>query len=151
MAYGSRRLLSQQACGSYKGAILKLHHQQEHIQRTMSIGSRIKEAREKARISQAQLARQLNITRSACSQWESEVGTAPRRERLEQIAEILGVSYEWLATGKPVVSSPMPAGVEEEQGRYVVPLRADQRELLEIFNRLSVERRSALLELLRTL
>lgn len=117
----------------------------------MSIGSRIKEAREKARISQAQLARQLNITRSACSQWESEVGTAPRRERLEQIAEILGVSYEWLATGKSVASNSMPAGVEEEQGRYVVPLRTDQRELLDIFNRLSVERRAALLELLRTL
>ncbi len=117
----------------------------------MSIGSRIKEAREKARISQAQLARQLNITRSACSQWESEIGTAPRRERLEQIADILGVSYEWLATGKLVSSHFQTSSVEETQGHYMAPLRTDQRELLEIFNRLSLERRTALLELLRTL
>ena len=64
----------------------------------MNINDRIREAREQAGISQTELARLLGVTRSACSQWESPQGTAPRRERLEQLATLLGVSYEWLAT-----------------------------------------------------
>ena len=65
----------------------------------MTIGARIKQARERIGMSQTRLAELLGVTRSACSQWESAGGTSPKRDRLEEIARLLGVNYEWLATG----------------------------------------------------
>ncbi len=67
----------------------------------MQIGARIRQARQSAGISQARLAELMGVTRSACSQWESTAaGTAPRLQRLADIARYLGVSYAWLATGQ---------------------------------------------------
>lgn len=113
----------------------------------MSIGARIRAAREQLGLSQAQLARSLGITRSACSQWEASDGTAPRRERLAQIAQLLGVSYEWLATGRSGVES----GVGEASPRYASSLTAEQREMIELFDGLSHDSRRSLLDLLRAL
>lgn len=113
----------------------------------MSIGARIREAREQVGFSQAQLARALGITRSACSQWEASDGTAPRRERLEQIARLLGVSYEWLATGRSTVEP----GVLESSPGYASSLTAEQREMLELYQRMSPASRRTLLDFLRTL
>lgn len=113
----------------------------------MSIGARIRAAREQLGLSQAQLARTLGITRSACSQWEASDGTAPKRERLEQIAQLLGVSYEWLATGR---SGPESA-VGEPPARYASSLTAEQREMIELFNGLNHDSRRSLLDFLRAL
>ena len=79
----------------------------------MGIHDRIREAREQAGVSQTELARLLGVTRSACSQWESATGTAPRRERLEQLAQLLGVSFEWLATGR---GGSGPSAIEVHSG-----------------------------------
>ncbi len=106
----------------------------------MSIGSRIKKARQAAGISQADLAQAMGITRSACSQWESDQGTGPRRERLEVLAAELGVSYEWLATGREA------GAVSEISPSY---LTADQLELLRLFKGLQPKQRKALLNFLR--
>lgn len=106
----------------------------------MSIGSRIKQARQAAGISQADLAEAMGITRSACSQWESDQGTGPRRERLEVLAAELGVSYEWLATGRDA------GRVNEALPSY---LTAEQLELLSLFKNLSSGQRKALLAFLR--
>jgi Predicted transcriptional regulators len=118
----------------------------------MSINARVRQARKAAGISQSRLAKFLGVTRSACSQWESTQGTAPRRERLEQLASLLGVSYEWLATGKKS---------KEERGVFVVKegavpsyrtaMTTDQEELLKLYNVLSIKKRIALLEFLRSL
>lgn len=105
----------------------------------MSIGSRIKKARQAAGISQADLAEAMGITRSACSQWESGQGTGPRRERLEALAAELGVSYEWLATGKEA------GGVSEALPSY---LTAEQLEMLALFKALTPKQRKALLNFL---
>ncbi len=113
----------------------------------MGIHDRIREAREQAGVSQTELARLLGVTRSACSQWESDHGTAPRRERLEQLAGLLGVSFEWLATGKGnagiAIVEPGPAAPAD--------LPADQRELLMLYRRLPARFRLAALNLLRDL
>lgn len=114
----------------------------------MSLGVRIRKARIKAGISQARLAELLGVTRSACSQWEAPHGTAPRQERLLQLAELLGVSYGWLATGH---DSGDPGAVRERAGAYRAPLRTDEHELLRLFDRLNRKGRRALLELLRSL
>lgn len=113
----------------------------------MAIHQRIREAREQAGISQTELARLLGVTRSACSQWESAQGTAPRRERLEQLAALLGVSFEWLATGRggsgPVELDPAPAQPGD--------LPPDQQELIALYRRLPARFRLAVLNLLRDL
>jgi len=111
----------------------------------MGIHDRIREAREQAGISQTELARLLNVTRSACSQWESAHGTAPRRERLEQLAQLLGVSFEWLATGRGG-SGPMPLEANPDSSRELPP---DQQELLNLYRRLPARFRLAVLNLIR--
>lgn len=106
----------------------------------MSIGSRIKKARQAQGLSQAELAETLGITRSACSQWEADQGTGPRRERLEHLADLLGVSYEWLATGRDEVRDEPPLYLTNEQ-----------QELLHRFKALGPRQRKALLAFLRTM
>lgn len=111
----------------------------------MNIADRIREAREQAGVSQTELARLLGVTRSACSQWESPQGTAPRRERLEQLATLLGVSFEWLATGR---------GSEQALAEVQVTspdLPPDQQELLALYRRLPPRLRLAVLNLARDL
>lgn len=113
----------------------------------MGIHDRIKEAREQAGISQTELARLLGVTRSACSQWESSGGTAPRRERLEQLAQLLGVSFEWLATGRGGGGS----HAFEAQAENNPELPPDQQELLNLYRRLPARFRLAVLNLVRDL
>ncbi len=121
----------------------------------MSIGERIRKARLQAGLSQVRLAALLGVTRSACSQWELPAGTAPRRGRMIELARLLGVSYEWLATGSSA-DSYTPAGgttvkYTEEEGSPGQPLSKDQKELVDLYCKLSPQSRSALLELLRSM
>lgn len=113
----------------------------------MGIHDRIREAREQAGISQTELARLLGVTRSACSQWESTGGTAPRRERLEQLAQLLGVSFEWLATGR----GGNDATTFESRPAPNAELPPDQQELLNLYRRLPARFRLAVLNLVRDL
>lgn len=113
----------------------------------MGIHDRIREARDQAGISQTELARLLGVTRSACSQWESSHGTAPRRERLEQLAQLLGVSFEWLATGRGG-SGTAAVEVPSETGNELPP---DQQEMLALYRRLPARFRLAVLNLIRDL
>ena len=117
----------------------------------MSINARVKQARKAAGISQSKLAQVIGITRSACSQWESPQGTTPRRERLEQLAYLLGVSYEWLATGRKTKDEKSALNVREDTSSYRTAMAPDQVELLNLYRALSVKVRIALLEFLRSL
>lgn len=65
----------------------------------MTIGDRIKEAREAAGLSQQQLADAVaKGVRQRVNEWERGVRT-PRRDALERIAEVLGVKAGWLMFG----------------------------------------------------
>lgn len=111
----------------------------------MTIGQRIQQARERTGISQTRLAQLLGVTRSACSQWESGSGTSPRRDRLEQIARLLAVNYEWLATGH----GPMRGrAAKERQNTTITP---EEQELLALFSHFSTAARRALIDFLRAL
>ncbi len=118
----------------------------------VTIGARIRRARLAAGLSQVRLANLLGVTRSACSQWELDTGgTTPRADRLIEIARLLDVSYEWLATGNSTVGgdSGMHAGIQIRDGeRRLQRLTAQQRELLSLFNWLSTSSQTALLKLL---
>ena len=60
---------------------------------------RIRIARRTAGLSQAQLALELGVQRSAVSHWEAQRGK-PSVNHLRQLALLTGVQFEWLATGR---------------------------------------------------
>ncbi len=69
----------------------------------MMLNIRIRRARNSKGFSQADLARQLNVNRSAVANWECAV-RMPSSGRLQQLAIVTEVSFEWLATGRGVPS-----------------------------------------------
>ena len=72
----------------------------------MSIGERICTLRKERNISQAQLAKILDVSRQAVSKWEND-SSAPDTIKLIQLADILNTEVEFLATGnKPIYQSP---------------------------------------------
>lgn len=114
----------------------------------MSTASRIRRARRDAGLSQAQLAKLMKVTRSACSQWEQPGGTTPRGTRLQRLAALLGVTVEWLATGEGATAG---ARAAEPPPGYRSALAGDERELLEGYSALDRDGRQALLTLVRRL
>lgn len=75
-----------------------------------SIHGRIRERREALGLSQQRLGELLHVSYQTIQQWEREPGTrpdgseiqstAPKRVRLAQVAAILGVTPEWLMSGR---------------------------------------------------
>lgn len=61
---------------------------------------RIRVARQHAKLSQAQLAERLEISRGAVANWESVEDTHPAAARLIELAITTNVSVEWLLTGR---------------------------------------------------
>jgi transcriptional regulator with XRE-family HTH domain len=66
----------------------------------MRLARRIRKARRRAGLSQHQLAVLLGVGRSSVANWEGEGSIAPPCERLLALASVLGVNFEWLATGR---------------------------------------------------
>lgn len=67
----------------------------------MKLSTRIRTARLRAGLSQAELAEKLGVSRSAVANWERNAGgTHPGSKRLADIAINTGVAWEWLATGR---------------------------------------------------
>ncbi len=66
----------------------------------MDAADRIRVARRHAKLSQEGLAKAVGVQRSAASQWESAAGKRPTVNNLARIAEVTGVQFEWLATGR---------------------------------------------------
>lgn len=64
------------------------------------LSGRIRKARLSAGMSQKELACQLNVSRGAVANWESASGVLPATERLQRIAHVTNVAFEWLATGR---------------------------------------------------
>ncbi len=67
----------------------------------MSIGNRISELRKKHNYSQEYVAEQLDVSRQAVSKWEQDQ-TSPDTSNLIALAELFGVSVEYIATGKTI-------------------------------------------------
>jgi transcriptional regulator with XRE-family HTH domain len=61
---------------------------------------RIRAARHAAKLSQAALATRVGVTPGAVAQWESTEGTRPGIDRLDAIASVTGVVFDWLAVGR---------------------------------------------------
>ena len=64
------------------------------------LASRIRQARRRAVMSQAELAAATGVHRSAVAQWERHNGCRPTSLNLSRIAIETGAHFEWLATGR---------------------------------------------------
>ncbi len=71
----------------------------------MSIGNRISELRKSHNYSQEYVAEQLDVSRQAVSKWEQEL-SSPDTNNLIALAQLFGVSVEYLATGKEYSTTP---------------------------------------------
>lgn len=65
----------------------------------MSIGERISELRKEQNISQAELARMLDVSRQAVSKWETDL-SSPDTLNLIKLADLLDTDIEYLASGR---------------------------------------------------
>jgi transcriptional regulator with XRE-family HTH domain len=64
------------------------------------MAGRIRRARRAASLSQSELARILEINRSAVAQWERAGGSSPTAANLSKVAVATQTQFEWLATGR---------------------------------------------------
>jgi len=113
---------------------------------SLELTQRILMARKHGRISQAILAQQIGVHRSAVSHWESSKPKRPNTEHLVSIAVATGVQFEWLATGRGTM---LPAAVAAvgDPGAGIVVDDGRELELLQAFRDMSVQARPVLLEL----
>lgn len=79
-----------------------------------SMGSRLREARERAGTSAAALAEALGVNVTSIKAWENDKRT-PRANKLVNIAGVLGVSVRWLLEGQaePTRHQNTPVSIEK--------------------------------------
>ncbi len=65
----------------------------------MTLTIRLIKIRREKKLSQQALADLIGVSRSALAQWETDM-SRPSLDNLRKIADILDVSFEWLATGR---------------------------------------------------
>ena len=63
----------------------------------MSFAKRFEEARERAGLSVASLAKHLGVSAQSVYLWQQ--GSVPKAARLRELADLLGVSLQWLMYG----------------------------------------------------
>ncbi|WP_052476142.1 helix-turn-helix domain-containing protein [Cohnella kolymensis] len=83
--------------------------------RNKTLGERLKHARENARLTQIQVAKKLEVSNGAISGYERNYRD-PDTETLKRLADLYGVSNNWLLTGeetKESVAYTLPEGVYE--------------------------------------
>jgi transcriptional regulator with XRE-family HTH domain len=83
----------------------------DDLSRRGPIGERIKAARRNAGFTQRELAKKLHVSAGAVGQWET--GGVPATERMSTLADVLGVSLDWLM-GKSPESNKLVTTMEED-------------------------------------
>ncbi len=114
----------------------------------MKIGHRIKESRALKQISQGELARRLGVTQPSISDWENGK-TEPSVDNMRTLAVELEVYFEWLATGRGARNYVAESDGVLAEFRAPIDLPADEKNLQDIYRKLSPARRDALLEFLK--
>lgn len=104
----------------------------------MTLAARIKDARIRAGLSQAELARRCDISQPSLHDLESGKSKSARGITLIRLAEALGQTPEWLAGAKGVRQDSTPKNVAEES-------------LLSDFRRLTSTEKKVVLRMIRAL
>ena len=81
-----------------------------------TIASRIKQAREAARLSQQEVASHLGLSRNSVAQWEIGANR-PAHDRLAKLAGFLGVTVQWLLLGEGESGVKASVAPEEDADR----------------------------------
>lgn len=79
------------------------------------IGHRIRWARERAGLIREELAKRVKVHPGSIARWETG-GSVPHAYTLEGIADVTGVTVEWLRTGRPGPGEPVAGGAEKTAG-----------------------------------
>jgi transcriptional regulator with XRE-family HTH domain len=117
---------------------------------TLELTQRIRMARRHGGISQATLAEQVGVHRSAVSHWESSKPKRPNIGHLLSVAVSTGVQFEWLATGRGTMLMSAASAVCDP-GNGVVVEDANELELLRAFREVPLQSRPVLVELAQQL
>jgi transcriptional regulator with XRE-family HTH domain len=82
----------------------------------MTMGKRIKIARQRLNMTQDELAGALGVTYQSVSQWERDLG-GPGPERIPGLRRVLKVTYAWLMEGADAPPAPTDDAVLAENAR----------------------------------
>ena len=114
----------------------------------IQFADRIRMARRSAGLSQSKAAQALNVDRGTVGHWERGAGHRPTSGNLMQLAVLMAVSYEWLATGR---GSMQLSSDEVPAVRLDCFAQSDDEEaLLLAFRKLPAHRRKAVVDLARS-
>lgn len=118
------------------------------VPRTVSLLSdRIRQARTRADLTKAELARRVGVCLSAVVQWEHPDGTVPNTTHLARVAQVADVSFEWLATGRGhhrVAAGDGPPAIDPAS----IATSLFEERLLQVARRLPSHRHEPLIEFL---
>lgn len=87
----------------------------------MTLREKLIVSRNKAGLSQMELANQLGVSRQAVSRWESG-DTTPTMDKLKTLARIYGVSLDWLCSDAADREPPKQQN-QKQTGPRTMPLR----------------------------
>ena len=120
-----------------------------------SLHQRITKARKSRRLSQANFAERLGVTRTACSHWET--GRAkPSTKHIEKIAKLLAIDANWLITGVKDKRQPTaePAAYNlayEGRASYVESFDKETQKVAADYFSLSIGQRKLVRDLIKAL
>lgn len=109
-----------------------------------TLADRIREARRHAKLTQTQAARLVHVHRGTFGHWERGKGHVPSSANLAQLAKLLEVSYEWLATGRGSMH-----GLDDQVPTALLDVFAqndDEETLLLTYRRMTAKQRRKLLK-----
>ena len=112
---------------------------------------RIRRARRKAGLSQAALAEQVKVQRSAVSNWESAKEVLPSMQNLVAIARVCRVSIEWLGTGRGGMALDAEAQADIATADAELVDAHEERELLAAYRNLPRRFQHLVMELTQAL
>lgn len=114
------------------------------------IGNRIKLARKARKKSQEWLAEEIGVRQTSVSAWERG-SSDPATENMSRVAQVLDVSFEWLATGKGEMEMQYrPVAMKTAEPMAIYPSYSEeQREFLALFDKLPRGKREVLLTFMR--
>ena len=95
---------------------------------------RLRKARRHAGLTQGDIAAAAGVSRNAVTHWEHPDGTVPTLAHLGSVAQVTGVAFEWLCTGRGRMMFQAEGGREDPAMilRYCAQDETEERILLDL-------------------